>query len=140
MILYLESSAVLAWLLGEPAQGQVLAELGAAQAVFASRLTLLECLRVLIVAETTGRISATDGNNARQLLARAQRGWSILEITDAVCRRAGQRFPCEPIRALDAVHLASLLELHAAEPRIQPLTLDRRVRDNALQLGFSPRP
>ncbi len=140
MILYAESSAVLAWLLGEPAQHQVLPELSAASAILTSRLTLLECQRVLVVAETTSRVSAAEGNRARQLLARAQRGWSILEITDAVCRRAGQRFPCEPIRSLDAIHLASLLELHAAEPAIQPLTLDQRVRDNALQLGFSPRP
>lgn len=140
MILYLESSAVLAWLLGEPTQHQLLAELGAARGIFTSRLTLLECYRALIVAESTGRITPVDGNHARHLLARARRGWSILEITDVVCQRAGQLFPCEPIRSLDAIHLASLLALHAVEPRIQPMTLDQRIWDNALQLGFTPRP
>jgi len=140
MILYAESSAVLAWLFGESTQSQVLAELRTATAVFTSQLTLVECLRALCVAEAMGRIRATEGNHCRQLLARAAGGWSLLALTEPVCQRAGQRFPMEPIRALDALHLSSLLELHAVEPRIQPLTLDKRVRENASQLGFIPVP
>ena len=140
MILYAESSAVLAWLFGESTQARVLAELKAATAVFASQLTLVECHRALRVAEAMGRILATEGNRCRQILAQATAGWSLLALTEPVCQRAGQRFPVEPIRALDALHLASLLELHAVEPSIQPLTLDQRVRDNATQLGFVPVP
>lgn len=140
MILYAESSAVLAWLFGESAQDRILAALSAARAVFTSRLTLVECRRAIQVAEALGKISALDGNHCRQLLARAARGWSILELTGAVCQRAGQRFPVEPVRALDALHLASLLELHAVEPRLQPLSLDQRLRENAAELGFVPVP
>lgn len=140
MILYVESSAVLAWLFGEPAQKQILDALAGAAAVLTSRLTLVECGRAIHVAETQGRISARDGNQCRQLLARAARGWSILELTEPVCQRAGQRFPREPLRALDALHLASLLELHAVEPRLQPLSLDQCLRENAAELGFVPVP
>jgi predicted nucleic acid-binding protein len=138
--LYLESSAALAWLFGEPAQDQVLALLAAAEAVYCSRLTILECGRALVVAEVSRRINAAQAGRSRQLLARARQGWSIMEMTTEICQRALQRFPREPVRSLDAIHLASLLELHAAEPTIQPLTLDQRVRDNALELGFSPLP
>lgn len=140
MTLYAESSAVLCWLFGEPAQAQVRAELAAAPAVFCSRLTILECSRALLLAEVAGRINATQTNLARQRLARARRRWSVLEVTADICERALQPFPCEPIRSLDAIHLASLLAIHAAEPSLQPLTLDRRVRENALRLGFVPRP
>lgn len=140
MTVYLESSAVLGWLFGESDHDRVLAELAGAGAVFCSRLTLLECGRALLVAEVTGRIDAGQAGRSRQRLARARRGWSILEITPEVCQRALQRFPREPVRSLDAIHLASLLALHAAEPTVQPLTLDRRIRENALELGFAPLP
>jgi hypothetical protein len=140
LILYAESSAVLAWLFGEATQEQILTAFADATAVLTSRLTLVECQRAIHVAETLERISALDGNLCRQLLARAARGWSILELTGPVCQRAGQRFPVEPVRALDALHLASLLELHAVEPRLQPLSLDQRLRQNAARLGFVPVP
>lgn len=47
MILYAESSAVLAWLLGEEMGEPVRQLLAAAEGVVTSELTLLECDRVL---------------------------------------------------------------------------------------------
>jgi len=47
VIVYAESSAVLAWLLGEPSQNVVLEQLRGAERVVSSSLTALECARGL---------------------------------------------------------------------------------------------
>ncbi len=56
MKIYAESSAVLAWLLGEDAAPAVRQILTRAELVIASDLTLIECGRVLIPALTLGEI------------------------------------------------------------------------------------
>ena len=45
--------------------------------------------------------------------------------------------PCEPIRALDAIHLATTLAVRNLSPEVQALSFDERVRDNAASLGFA---
>ena len=54
MILYAESSAVLAWLLGEPAGRDVRALLAKADRVVTSALTAVECARALARARALG--------------------------------------------------------------------------------------
>jgi hypothetical protein len=49
-------------------------------------------------------------------------------------------FPVEPIRTLDALHLAGALAARREIPEIRLLSLDRRVRDNARELGFALEP
>ena len=56
MRIYAESSAVLAWLLGEDAAPRVRELLSKAELVIASDLTLLECDRVLIRAVAFGEV------------------------------------------------------------------------------------
>lgn len=63
-------------------------------------------------------------------------GWEILPLSAAICARARQPFPAEPVRTLDALHLASALAVQAADPSIALLSLDRRVREAARELGF----
>ena len=45
-------------------------------------------------------------------------------------------FPGEPIRALDAIHLATALVIRDIYPDLRVLSLDQRVRQNAAALGF----
>ena len=45
-------------------------------------------------------------------------------------------FPGEPIRALDAIHLATALVIRDIYPDLRVLSLDQRVRQNAVALGF----
>ena len=56
MNLYAESSAVLAWLLGEEDGNRVREFLSGAELVTASDLTLIECDRVLLRAVVLGEI------------------------------------------------------------------------------------
>ena len=137
MKLYAESSAVLAWLLGEPTMGAVWSHLSSAETVFSSELTLIECDRVLIRAVVTGQISETDGADRRAALADASAHWTLLRVDADVVMRARRPFPVEPIRTLDALHLASALVARAAQPGVAVLSLDERVRKCGASLGFA---
>ena len=136
ILLYAESSAVLAWLLGEPTQDAIIDALSGADVVATSALTMVECVRGLRRARITRRISAAEEDAATRLLDSALRSWNILELTDDVVQHARQRFPHEPVRTLDALHLGSALVLreHVGPPRV--LALDERVRQNAEALAL----
>jgi hypothetical protein len=62
----------------------------------------------------------------------------IRELKDdpAVLNRVRRRFPIEPIRTLDAVHLATTELLGEAPQLVTIVTRDVRVRDNARALGY----
>lgn len=53
---------------------------------------------------------------------------------------ADDRFPAEPVRTLDALHLASALFLNEFVPSLAVLSADDRIRNNAAQLGFAVLP
>lgn len=134
--LYVESSAVLAWLFGEPAGATVGEKMNTARALISSELTLVECSRA--IHQAVGRsalpqsVAAGLGND----LAAFSRSWEILRLIPSVLARARQGFPNEPIRTLDALHIASALEARAAYPKLAVLSLDVRVRQVAISLGF----
>jgi predicted nucleic acid-binding protein len=54
-----------------------------------------------------------------------------------VLERSGRPFPVEPIRTLDAVHLATAEMLGVPPQLVTIVTRDGRLRDNALALGYS---
>ena len=135
-LLYAESSAVLAWLLGEPEGEEVAGALRAADGVIASDLTLVECERVLIRAWSTGLITEVERVGQSGALARTADHWTRLRVDEEVVERARRPFPVEPVRTLDALHLASALVARSAASRLKILTLDQRVRENAERLGF----
>jgi len=49
---------------------------------------------------------------------------------------AGRPFPLEPIRTLDAIHLATLELLESSAHDVTVVSRDVRVRENARALGF----
>jgi predicted nucleic acid-binding protein len=133
-MLYAETSAVLRWLLGQELGTEVRRELQQADRVAASCLTVLECQRVLsrLAPELEPKAHAA----LRVMLFEATRRWLLVEIDEPVRRRAGEAFPLEPIRALDAIHLATCLELERVVGPVAVLSADARVRDNAARLGL----
>jgi predicted nucleic acid-binding protein len=134
--LYAESSAVLAWLLGEPGSDPVREQLAGADMVLSSDLTLVECERVLIRAHTGGRISEAEAADRHGRLVQAAEHWAILALGEEIVRRARRPFPVEPIRTLDALHLAAALQARALVPETRLLSLDERVRNCGKELGF----
>lgn len=136
MIVYAESSAVLAWLLGEPRGAEVRDQLASAELVITSDLTLVECDRVLIRATALGELPEAEAAGRRAELNGAAAHWTILRVGAEVIDRARQPFSKEPVRTLDAIHLASVLIARAAVPDLAVLSLDDHVRANARALGF----
>jgi len=60
-----------------------------------------------------------------------------MEVSEQVRELAGRPFPVEPLRTLDALHLASALLFMQVYPELQILTYDRRIAENAQALGIA---
>ena len=137
---YAESSAVLSWLLGEAGHEAVLEELSTADQVVTSTLTIIECSRALARARSTRRVKPAEELAALRLLDEAAASWHVLDISDRVAERACASFPHEPVRTLDALHLATAVVFAEALGSLRVVSLDDRVRSNVKALGMSLSP
>jgi predicted nucleic acid-binding protein len=140
VILYAESSAVLAWLLNEPEGEPVRLTLAGATRIVASRLTLVECSRALNRARMRGRLDEAGALAASRLLDEAVSGWVVMDLVGEVMTRAARPLPLEPARTLDALHLASAFVYHHWLGAVAMLSLDQRIRGNASALGLAISP
>lgn len=132
-IIYIESSALVAALLEkDPA---ALAALGEPARWVTSALTFAESYRAVIRARVGNRLTDVQEQDAVRALHNFEAGCAIISVTDAVLERVRRPFPVEPIRALDAIHVATAEFVDAAPQLVTVLTRDARVRDNARALG-----
>jgi hypothetical protein len=127
---------VLAWMLDEAAAGEVRRCLAAAEIIVASDLTLIECDRVLFRAAALNELTEAEAADRHAHLVAAAAHWQILRIAPEIVERARQPFPGEPIRTLDAIHLAAVLVGRAAVAGLKLLSLDDRVRRSGRGLGL----
>ena len=104
--------------------------------MLASCLTLIECERVLMRAVTKKLLPEAAAAERRGLLARSAGHWVTFDIDAEVMERARRPFPPEPIRTLDAIHLATADLARSLVPGLAVLSLDERVRRSAEQMGF----
>jgi predicted nucleic acid-binding protein len=135
--LYAESSAPLAWLLEQEHGGLVAEALAGAELIIASDLTLIECDRVLIRAVALDELPESDAADRQARINTVSQRWTMLALDEEIVERARRPFPSEPVRTLDAIHLASALIARKAVPDLAILTLDARIRQAADRLGFS---
>jgi predicted nucleic acid-binding protein len=77
-----------------------------------------------------------DASRLKGLLARTAAAWELLEITPDIRIRAGEPFPVEPVRTLDAIHLATALQFARAFSGLSVLTFDERILVNLEPLGL----
>lgn len=140
MRLYAESSAILSWLLGEPEGREVAERIRVADEVLASELTLVECKRTLVRMESSAIITASTASELLAILNRAARRWEMLSICREIWDRAARPFPAEPIRTLDALHVATAAVTAERLPDLYVLSRDRRVRESCLGLGLEVLP
>jgi predicted nucleic acid-binding protein len=94
----------------------------------------------LIRAVTLGELAEADAANRRAHLATAAAHWHVLRMAGEIVDRARRPFPGEPIRTLDALHLASALTARSAVTDLELLSLDDRVRDVGRRLGLPLQP
>jgi predicted nucleic acid-binding protein len=131
---YMESSALVAALVEHDAVG--IRRISPGTQLVTSALTLAEAGRAIIRARATGRLTAQQEQAAVRALRTFERRCFILEVHRAVLDRVRRPFPVEPIRTLDAVHLATAELLGEAPQLVTIVTRDRRVRENATALGY----
>lgn len=134
--LYLETSPLLAWLFSEGPAKHVAHAVKNSDAVCTSTLTLLEAKRALIRQESLGRIHAAQHRQTLGILERISRSWYLMDINFLVKKRAAESFPVEPVRSLDAIHLATALQFLEVHPDLEFFTLDERIEANLGPLGF----
>ena len=132
---YIESSALVAALLESDAQ--VLKSLQRAERHVTSSLTFAEGARAILRARVAGRLSADGERAAVRALRQVERHCYVVAITQDVLERVKRPFPVEPVRTLDAMHLATLEILGEPPALVTVLTRDSRVRENAIALGYS---
>src|SRR5260370_17757379 len=106
----------------------------------ASDLVLIECDRVLIRAVTLGEIDEATAADRRGILNAAAAHWHVSRLSLDIVDSARRPFPPQPVRTLDAIHLASALAVLSIVPNSEPLTLDDRIRRAGEQLGFRLQP
>jgi len=135
--LYAETSAVLRWLLGAPRGEDVRTLLAQAENVFASRLTVIEARRALVRATVLGEIAEASALEAAAALSVAAARWTVVEMLPEIGERAAGRFPAEPVRTLDALHLATALFLVPEVGALSVLSTDDRIVRNVPLLGLA---
>jgi predicted nucleic acid-binding protein len=134
-IRYVETSALLAAALEGDASAQ--RALRGSGRLITSSLTHAEAARAVVRARATGRISPTEAHAlAHALSTFAQRCETVI-IDEQILGRVGRSFPIEPVRTLDAIHLATVETLGAEPGSVTVVTRDTRVRENARALGWS---
>lgn len=132
---YIESSALVAALLERDAEA--LKSIRTRGRKVTSALTIAEAARAILRARAAGRLTADQERAAVRALRRFERRCFLVPVTDAILTRVRRPFPIEPIRTLDAVHLATTELLGEPPPLVVVVTRDVRVRDNAQALGYA---
>ena len=140
MNLYLESSAVLRDLLGAPDGADLRSLVSSADVVATSRLTLAEVARVLARLRVMEPVMAAKVAVREAEFHAESDLWTLVPVDEEIWARCGRPFPVEPVRLLDAVHLATAEKISAALPGLVVLSTDERIRKNATALGFSVQP
>ena len=132
---YIESSALVAALLERDADA--LKAVRARGRKVTSALTIAEAARAILRARVAGRLTVDQERAAVRALPRFERRCFLVAVTDAILTRVRNSFPIEPIRTLDAVHLATTDLLGEPPPLVVVVTRDVRVRENATALGYA---
>ncbi|MBM3726234.1 MAG: type II toxin-antitoxin system VapC family toxin [Acidobacteria bacterium] len=132
-IRYVESSALTAAVLEDDAAARAAIQTPGQRAT--SALTIAETNRAVLRARLAGRITAAEYQAVLLTLQKFARRCHIVSVTEAILRRAGRPFPLEPIRTLDAIHLATAEALSDSPELVIIVTRDLRIRENAVALG-----
>jgi predicted nucleic acid-binding protein len=132
---YIESSALVAALLERDADA--LKSVRTRGRKVTSALTIAEAARAILRARAAARLTTDQERAAVRALRRFERRCFLVAVTDPILARVRRLFPMEPIRTLDAVHLATAELLGEPPALIVVVTRDVRVRDNAQALGYA---
>jgi hypothetical protein len=118
---YVDSSVLLRHILNDD---PLLGKIASTDAVGSSDLLAIECQRVLQRERMVGHLDDREYSEASVLLGKILDGLFLIEMGEAVKRRAAGPFPTV-IGTLDAIHLASALLWRETEPGVEVRILTR---------------
>jgi len=132
--LYVETSALLRVALeGDAALRRRCA---ATDRLVTSGLTWVEADRALRRAVSEHRLDDAAFARARRWVDTFLASCDEIVLDGRILSGARQAFPVEPVRTLDALHLASILAWDQSVDRLTVASCDDRVRANSVALGF----
>jgi predicted nucleic acid-binding protein len=129
--LYLDTSVALRGVLEQGATAEEQAKIRSAELLLTSRLSLVESARALLRIRRSGEVPEARIADAERQLANLFARCEIWELTEAVCSLARQIAPAEPLRALDALHLATFALARRRIEGLELFTTDRRLASAA---------
>lgn len=98
--------------------------------------TRVECVSALTRREREGTLTAEMMNSALEALDELAAGWSIVAPLDLIAQTARRLLRVHPLRAADALQLASALSACASRPQTVPFVcLDEQLRAAAQREG-----
>lgn len=137
-LVYFDTSALVKLCVLETGTPLAVALWEGASTLATSRIADLEVRAVLGAGERIGRIDAAPAAKARARWDELWPGLTKVELTPALAEAAGLLADRRPLRAADAIHVASALLFKEAEPLVA--AWDRRVASAARAEGLTVLP
>ena len=132
-VVYLDTSAVLRAVLERGLSPMIEQQLADARHVVTSRLSLVESARALHRMRALDLPEDTVDDMAREIASFWAR-CTIWEMTSGICQEAAAVAHGQSLRALDAIHLATLLRVRRAlDTDIELISADHRLTQAAAQ-------
>jgi len=129
--LYLDTSAVLRVVLETGSTPEIAARLRDATVLVTSRLSLVESSRVFHRLRLESRVSEAQLVDAERAVGEVWSRCELWELTPALCELGRQVAPGIPLRALDALHLATFVLARRRIAGLVLLTADQRLEQAA---------
>jgi predicted nucleic acid-binding protein len=126
--LYVDTSAALRAVLEAGTSPEIEARLAEADVLITSRLSVVESARALARARLELRLPEDRLADASRQLDQLWSRCEIWALSEGVCDLAGTIVPNQPLRTLDALHLATYLMARRRLGSIDLLTADDRLR------------
>ena len=134
-LLYLDTSAVLRATLETGTSPQLENRIRSARVLISSRLSLVESCRALLRLRALGAASEERLADAERDVAAIWSRCELWEITRSVCETACAVAVAKPLRALDAIHLATFVLARRQLEGLELLTADERLLEAAISVG-----
>jgi predicted nucleic acid-binding protein len=134
-LLYLDTSAVLRATLETGTSFAIEERIRSARVLVSSRLSLVESGRAFIRLRAIGAIAETRIVDAERDVAAIWARCELWEITRSVCETACAVAATRPLRALDAIHLATFVLARRRLGALELLTADARLEEAATGAG-----
>jgi predicted nucleic acid-binding protein len=129
--LYLDTSAVLRAVVETGTSPVVEERIRGAKLLVTSRLSLVEAARALARLRLSSASSEARLGDAEREISSLWARCDLRELTPTVCELACHVAPGKPLRALDALHLATFVLARRRIDGLEMFTVDDRLREAA---------